>query len=611
MKHVRHEFWSSAEVSRLVALLNGERQYLESILDALPVPVVVLSDDLIVRAGNEAFWRAAGWTRNNGLQRAISEIAGENDAAFAIRDALDAACPSVRLAGRDFLISRLPVSDEIVLASETPTQAASTQVPDARVRELLDGLPDGVLIVGSEGRIEEANAAAEKLLGLTAPQLRGTLVSSLLEPAPDGWPPNPGAPPLRIRLRTAQNEVDAEASAAPAGVGRLAYVLRDITPQLATEQRLRFEERMTAVSRVAGGVSHQLNNILTVITSYSHLALEQIGTIGNGAGEEDVQVVLKAAGDATQLGNQLVSLGRRHVQQEAATDLNALLQGADRTLRGICGENVRLTVLLEPELPSIKADPRQLEQAIVAVVLHARDAMGDSGSITIRTARRTETAGQPEQVVVSITDTRNWPPEFIGMQLFEPYAAYPGTKRNSGLDMAVAWSFVRNNHGQAVVEPDTPGVTVRFAFPVIQSAVPKQEPAAPAVAAPVVKSAGSVLLVDDNSEIRSAVRIMLERQAYAVTEASDPDHALSLVEQTSHPIDVLVSDVNMPEMSGRELAAKARRLRPGLKVLMMSGYADEEIEMSELDEHVMFLQKPFSPDRLARTLRALIAVKAE
>jgi len=604
MKHARHELWSSAEVSRLVALLSTERDYLESILNVLPIPVAVLTADLTIEAGNDSFWEAAGMKRHSGLRRSIAEITGDPGAGDEIRTALEESRDTVSLAQQAFQLTRLSATDELLLTGRTGAAAAAfVSAEPKRYRDLFLQAPDAVFLLDEKGVITDLNAAALALVGEAG---RGRAFSELVQPelAARTAEEVQAASGRSFEVRLGGKILDLVA-ARVTGTAQVCVSARDVTDRTRSEREARFSDRMAALSRLAGGVSHELNNILTVITSYCHIALEQVGE--NGAGAEEIQAILKAAGDATQLGNQLVSLGRRHAFHDSLTDLNTVVSGLDRTLKAICGDTARLHIEMESKLPPVYADPRQLDRALIALVLHARDANEPGGEILLRTARLGPADRRPasllpatEYVTLSIKDSRAWPAEAIGLSMLEPFAPYPGTKRSAGLDLAVAYSIIRQCRGEVDIESDPTGATTTLYFPVRQVAAPVETPA------PQPKREATVLLVDDNAEIRNALRHMLERQGYEVLESAGPEEALDLVEHGSATIDVLLSDVNMPDMSGRELARRVRHVRPEMKVLMMSGYADEEIDVGELEESVVFLQKPFPPERLIRTVRSLL-----
>ncbi|HET8549704.1 MAG TPA: response regulator, partial [Bryobacteraceae bacterium] len=580
--------------------------YLASILDALPTPVAVLSENMTVAMANEAFWVALGASAETGLGRHIDELAGDPTAASTIRGALASETATAefhRQAGGvapTFTVRRLVGTNELVLtvAAAPPPAAYFASRETEQFRAAFLAQPEPQLIVDSAGTVLYLSRAASELGLETGRNVRDLFPT---EPA-RGLTELDGAE-YRHRLADGR-ECRFRVATRRLGGGALLMVLHDIAETVRLEEQQRFGERMDAVSRLAGGVSHELNNILTLISSYCHMALDQAGQHADPTA--DIESILKAAGDATQLGNQLIAIGRRHVVQEGPTDLNEVLLGLERTIRGICGDAVRVSLSTEARLPAITIDPRQLERAILAIVLHAREAIGDGGSVTIHTGLT------GSRVTLEISDSRNWPDEAVTMRIFEPYAPWPTGKRHSGLELAVAWCILQQRGAEVTITRALGTTTVRIAFgahpqaglETLQGEAGERGRTAPA---PEPQPHSTVLLVDDNAEIRRAIRHMLEREAYHVMDVGHPLQALRAIEQLSNPIDVLVSDVNMPDMNGRELAQRARELRPGLKVLMISGYADEEIILGELfDDGVMFLQKPFSPDRLLKTMRQLV-----
>lgn len=513
MKRARHELWRSAEVSRLVALLSGEREYLASILDAVPIAVAVLGENLTIEAANAAFWRVFNQPANAGVGRPVGEIAGDARDALRVWNALEQGEPTVRLGGTDFLVSRLHEGEEIVLAARVA--AATEPLPK----------PDETRVADTPGKPSDSPAPAEA------------------EPAPS-----------RISG--------------------------------ACEQ---FADRMRAVSRLAGGLSHELNNMLTIITSYCHLVTEELQAAKLPT--ESADAILKAANDAARLGAQLVALGGRHVTQETPTDLNLLLSAvADALQNG--AHPAQISFSPADSLPPVLADARQLERAFTALFRHADEVTHQPGTITVRT----EANAEAESVRVTVSDSRVWPDAAAGLAMFEPYAAYPGTKKSAGLELTVAWAILRQCRAEVeVATPDRCRTTITITLPTSECV--RTADTAPA--------RETVLLVDDNSEIRNAIRHMLQRQGYDVMEVAQPEEALRLCEH--HPgIRILLSDFNMPSMTGRELAERAKRLRPELRVIIMSGYADEELDMSSLGEsELVFLQKPFTPDRLLRMVRGM------
>jgi CheY-like chemotaxis protein/signal transduction histidine kinase len=588
-----------------MSLLTGERDYVADVLDAAPTPIVVLSEGLTVVMANDAFWAVSGWPSESGLGRHIDDVTGDIGAGSAVRHALNSGNATVEFSSRaetklpPFAIGHIPGSGEVVLAGRAAAHAAAARLSDPeaeRLRAAFLNHPEPQILVDAAGAVIAGNRAASTL-GLEAGRrLREVFAGEKASAAElDGseW-----------RLQASGGgESTFSIQTRPVGSATL-VILRDVGERHRLDERERFLERMAAASKLAGGVSHELNNILTVISSYCHMALDQVAQGASPAA--DIDAILKAAGDAAQLGNQLIAIGRKHVVQEGPTDLNEVLLGLERTIRGISGDAVRVSITTEARLPAVPIDPRQLERAILAIILHAREAMADGGTITL-------TSGLVDnRVTLEIADTRKWPGEAVGMQLFEPYASWPTARKHSGLELAVAWCILQQRGAEVSVAREGDDTVVRITFP-----VSSQQPAAYPIEtaelphrnseAPAPQPQATVLLVDDNAEIRRAIRHMLEREAYHVIDVGHPLQALRAIEQLSNPIDVLVSDVNMPDMNGRELAQRARELRPGLKVLMISGYADEEIIIGQLfDEGVMFLQKPFSPDRLLKTMRNLL-----
>ena len=387
--------------------------------------------------------------------------------------------------------------------------------------------------------------------------------------------------------------------------------VRDVTEQRRLEGQLLQAQKMEAVGRLAGGVAHDFNNLLTVILSYSDLLLEDLPPeIPDRA---DVAEIRKAAVAASSLTRQLLAFSRQQVLEPRVLDVNTVVASTEKLLTRLLGEDVSLTTTLAAALGAVKVDPGQLEQIIMNLAVNARDAMPRGGRLSIETANvemdESYVHGHPlarpgHYVMLAVSDTGTGMDAATQARIFEPFFTTKEAGKGTGLGLATVYGIVRQSSGFIWVysEPGH-GTSFKIYLPRVD------EPVSPAGApAPqVVGGSETVLVVEDVAAVRAVTRQMLERQGYCVLEAANGATALSLARQHHSAIHLLVTDVVMPEVSGRELADQLVQLRPDMKVLFMSGYTDDAVvRHGILQEGIAYLQKPFTPDTLARKVRAVL-----
>ena len=395
------------------------------------------------------------------------------------------------------------------------------------------------------------------------------------------------------------------------GVEYYETFVRDVTEQRRLEGQLLQAQKMEAVGRLAGGVAHDFNNLLTVILSYSDLLLEDLPPeIPDRA---DVAEIRKAAVAASSLTRQLLAFSRQQVLEPRVLDVNTVVASTEKLLTRLLGEDVSLTTTLAAALGAVKVDPGQLEQIIMNLAVNARDAMPRGGRLSIETANvemdESYVHGHPlarpgHYVMLAVSDTGTGMDAATQARIFEPFFTTKEAGKGTGLGLATVYGIVRQSSGFIWVysEPGH-GTSFKIYLPRVD------EPVSPAGApAPqVVGGSETVLVVEDVAAVRAVTRQMLERQGYCVLEAANGATALSLARQHQSAIHLLVTDVVMPEVSGRELADQLVQLRPDMKVLFMSGYTDDAVvRHGILQEGIAYLQKPFTPDTLARKVRAVL-----
>jgi PAS domain S-box-containing protein len=390
----------------------------------------------------------------------------------------------------------------------------------------------------------------------------------------------------------------------------------DITERRELEDQLRQSQKMEAVGRLAGGVAHDFNNLLTVISGYGDMIMR--GLPAQDPLHSCIEEVLKASSRATSLTNQLLAFSRRQVIQPKILDLNILVANMDRMLRRVIGEHIELETLLSPGLGNVKADAGQLEQVIMNLSVNARDAMPEGGKLCIRTTNvdiprssRLHADVRPGSYVrLTVADTGKGMDAEIMIHLFEPFYTSKATGKGTGLGLSTVYGIVKQSSGEIVVESEPgSGATFHIYLPRATGATDASLASRPEQ---VVRSGTeTILLVEDEPGVRQLVREMLNRLGYTILEAGGGAEALRIFAQHQGAIDLLLTDVIMPQMSGRDLAQRLRTVQPALKVLYISGYTDDMLaHHGVLEPNVYLLPKPFAPDELAKKLREVLDAPA-
>ena len=391
------------------------------------------------------------------------------------------------------------------------------------------------------------------------------------------------------------------------------FIVDDVTEQRALEDRLRQTQKMEAVGRLAGGIAHDFNNLLTAILGSVDFLRRALGP--EHPEHAETEEIQKAAVRAADLTRQLLAFSRQQVLAPKVLDVDALVTNLEKMLRRLIGEDVELRFVAKASRAAVLADPGQLEQVIVNLVVNARDAMPRGGKLTIETAIVDLDAGyawehgtvEPGRyVMLAVTDTGVGIDRAAQARLFEPFFTTKEFGKGTGLGLATVYGIVKQSGGYIWVYSE-PGQGATF-----KVYLPRVEPAGEAVAAPqpparALGGTETILLAEDEAAVRTLARRILEKHGYKLLLAATGRDGVQVAEQHAAPIDLLVTDVVMPEMGGRELAQRLTARQPGLKVLFLSGYTDDAIvHHGVLDAGVAFLQKPFKPDDLVRKIRAVL-----
>ncbi len=391
------------------------------------------------------------------------------------------------------------------------------------------------------------------------------------------------------------------------------HVQRDITHELELEQRYLQAQKMEAVGRLAGGIAHDFNNLLTAITGYTELLLDD-ASLG-GPGNADLNEIAKAAGRAAALTNQLLAFSRKQILRPKMLDLNVLVRDLENMLHRLIGEDIALRTDLAPHVGKVRADPGQIEQVIMNLVVNARDAMPDGGELVLATADvdldaafvREHPGSLPGwYVMLSVADTGLGMDEQVLSHLFEPFFTTKEQGKGTGLGLATVYGIVKQSDGYIWPSSELgKGTTFEVYLPRVTGKDDGSDDKSEAESLPVGQE--TILLVEDDDMVRGLACRVLERQGYTVLAADHPDHALQLSEEYSGPIDLLISDVIMPGMSGREMADLVSARHPEIDVLYISGYMDDTIfHRGVRDPGTAFLPKPFTPAMLTHKVREVL-----
>ena len=435
------------------------------------------------------------------------------------------------------------------------------------------------------------------------------------------------APPIECRIVRpdgTERIIQARGRAERGDDGRITRLIgsaQDITDRIETErehlrleEQLRHSQKMEAVGQLAGSVAHDFNNLLTVIKAYSGLVAEQFDEASPV--RKDVVEIQRAAGRAASLTQQLLAFSRKQTLQPRVLDLNMVSRELEPMLRRLINEDIRIVMRHDGALGRVRADPVQIEQVLINLVVNARDAMPGGGTITIETANveldaayhaRHTVVAPGSYVMLAVTDTGIGMDVATKAKIFEPFFTTKPSGKGTGLGLSTVYGIVKQSSGYVWVysEPGL-GTTFKVYLPRLEAdeivATAAEHPAiAPHIGSEIV------LLVEDESSVRSLARRVLERNGYTVLEAHDGRDALRVADQYRQPIQLLVTDMMMPELSGRDVWMTLNGRRPELRVLFMSGYTnDDMIRRGLLNPGAAFLQKPFTAIDLARAVRGVL-----
>jgi two-component system cell cycle sensor histidine kinase/response regulator CckA len=511
--------------------------------------------------------------------------------------------------------------------SERKQAEEALRQSEERYRELFENANDMVFTLDLDGNFTAINGSGERITGYERDELLGRNFAQLVAPedaestyalagegdartfecsiiAHDG---------RRVPIEVASRLI--REGGTPVGVQGIA---RDVSERRELEEKLRQAQKLEAIGLLAGGVAHDFNNMLTAITGYSDFALAALDN-ERGVRRADIEEIAKAAERAGALTSQLLAFSRKQILRLEVVDLNDVVGEMDKLLRRLIGEHIDVVTAFGAGLGRVKADRSQLEQVIVNLAVNARDAMPNGGKLVIETANADPDeirAHAPEltpgpHILLTVSDTGCGMDAATQARIFEPFFTTKGRGQGTGLGLATVYGVVKQSGGHIEVESE-PGIgtTYRIYLPRVDEPVAASDE----TVEPAESATGSetVLLVEDEEIVRKLIRDTLRRSGYTVVEAEDGAEAMRICERREAPVDIVVTDVVMPNMTGPELVERLATVQPDVKVLYVSGYTDGHMApRGQLDSSTELLMKPFTPNLLARKVRELLDAPGE
>jgi two-component system, cell cycle sensor histidine kinase and response regulator CckA len=518
------------------------------------------------------------------------------------------------------------VSQQLASAIDHKRHEEALRQSESRYRSLVQSAVYGIYRSSVDGRFLDVNPALIHMLGYDSadevvkldPQrevfvepaeherlLQEFQRTGCLDSAEVRWKRKDGTV-ITVRLSgRAATELD-EADQA------LEIIAEDITERRALEDQFRQAQKMEAVGRLAGGVAHDFNNLLMVVSGYTEVLMEALDQ--NDPLLVKVQAIQQAADRATTLTRQLLAFSRKQLLELKVVDVNSIVADMERLLRPLIGENIDLTTKLTPNVGHTRADAGQLEQVIMNLVVNAKDAMPDGGRILIQTseadpdtARREHSLIEPgTYILLSVSDTGAGMDRETQSRIFEPFFTTKEKGKGTGLGLSTVYGIVKQGGGYIFAQSE-PGCGTTFRIYLPRVADPADSPRVDKHAQAAAGGSETVLLVEDEESVRELVRETLKTRGYKVIEASDGIAGMRVSEEYQGNIEILITDVVMPGMSGRELAKRVAAARPNIRVLYLSGYTEDAIiHEGALEPGTGFLQKPFTLQVLARKVREVL-----
>jgi len=612
---------------------------LRTLIDASPLAIIEIDLNRRVTMWNRAAEQMFGWTAGDILGRPNPLLSNEDAEDVDDFRQLSSGTSIVKETQRrrqdgtllDVMISAAPIMDSrgritsvlgvVKDVTDRRRAQAALQEREEHFRSLIENATDLIVVVDAAGRVTYVSPSIATILGRRAAVVTGTSVFDWVHPDDAstaraafreamGQPQRPVSLVVRVRRDDGEwRTMEAVAKGASrAGAQSLIVNARDITERTRLEEQLRQAQKMQAIGQLAGGVAHDFNNLLTAILGYGNLLRERLSDGSSFA--EDLDEIVRAGERAAGLTRQLLAFSRKQSLTPQRIALPRLITDFEKMLRRVIGEDVRLAVALDADLPPVFADPGQLEQVLLNLAVNARDAMPHGGNLTIEASAtvldeptvfqqaRLE-AGRWVRLVVRDTGVGIAPD--VLPRIFEPFFTTKPPGQGTGLGLATVYGIVSQSQGQIAVDSvQGAGTTFTVFLPAVQQTA-AQSPDPRGSSAPG-RGTETILLAEDEAAIRRLICTTLEREGYTVLAAENGDEAVHLVARHHGRIDLLVSDLIMPGMSGADLASSLVAQYPSLKVMHITGYA-ASAEVQKLNPGVPLLNKPFTPRELVARVR--------
>lgn len=540
---------------------------------------------------------------------------------------------STHLVRRHIRVRRRTERDLIGRVAEQERLEAELRAAEERLRAIMDVAPVAIVRVDRDRRVEYWNPAATRMFGWSAEEVIGRPyplkgegragASEELFQRAFGGEVMDGVDLIRETKDGSPVEVrmwNAPVRSESGEIGALVGVFVDVTEQRSLERRLRQAGRLEAIGRLAGGIAHDFNNVMTAVQGHADLLLEALAA--SDPARHDIAEIRKNAGRATELTRQLLAFSRRQVLQPRVLELGSVVRGLEPMLTRVLGEHIELETHEAEGSGQVEADPTQLEQVVVNLAVNARDAMPDGGRlrIDIEPTRLTEedAAGfeydvlPGEYVRLLVSDTGMGMDESTRQQVFEPFFTTKPSGRGTGLGLATVYGILKQSGGYIWVDSEPArGTTFEILLPRVDKPLTSTEPPAPAGDSgdsPVLSGHETVLLVEDDDAVRTLAGRVLDGHGYQLVTAASPLEALARVDAGEvAKLDLLITDMVLPEMGGQELAGRVAERFPNVRTLFISGYTEDEVlKRAVASGTSVFLAKPFSPVELARTVRNVL-----
>jgi PAS domain S-box-containing protein len=566
--------------------------------------VILLDLNLEDSAGYQTFYRI----RQAASCAAVLVLSGSDDEELAIK--------TVREGAQDYLVKgtfdgRLLLRS-IRYAVERKRSEDALRQSEATVRAIFENSLEGIVIFAGDGICLEANSAAGALVNLSRNELIGCRLCDFCETGFEQvWAQlsqaESGRGQFWAYLKGGSRRLVDYCFTANILPGQHLAMLRDITEQQGLEEQLRESQKLEAVGRLAGGVAHDFNNILGIISGHAEL-LESGASSPAERGR--AEKIISATEKAASLTRQLLAFGRKQVMSLKLLDLATVLEGVSSMVDCMVGAEVQISIQAAKNVGLVRADQSQMEQVIMNLVANAREAMPEGGTLTITIDRYESCADQPEipagnYARLSVSDTGGGISQEIQSRIFEPF--FTTKKTGSGLGLSTVYGIVKQSGGYITVSSEAQrGSTFSIYLPLVSDSDQNQAPWESRTRSHV-PGHETIMVVDNEEDLRNASCEYLEGCGYRVLSAGDGKEAIELCDRHTGPISLLISDIVMPKLSGRGLVEHVRKTRPGTSVLIISGYADDAVWRHGIAlDPACFLQKPFTFQALSAKIRAIL-----